>query len=116
MVTGSGASVIETVMSAGMLTWVFVLTVLFVVSGSISPLETVAVLMIAPVAVVVTTIVNVAEPPGAMLPRSAVTEAAPWLKLPCETVAETNWVDAGKVSTRVTPVAGSGPLLVTVTV
>src|SRR5262245_23829033 len=67
-------------------------------------------------ALAVTMIVSVAEAPEARLPKSSV--IVPFVKTavaPELGEAETNVTPLGNISVRITPVAGDGPLLVTVT-
>ena len=83
--------------------------------GSISVRLTEAVLLKVPADVGVTAIVTVAFAPLFKLPRLQVTVAVP-LQVPWLGIAETKVAPAGSVSVTTTPVAVSGPLLVTVTV
>src|SRR5882762_11974548 len=82
--------------------------------GSASLPETVAVLLIVPaVAGAVALIVNVALAPLARLPAVQVTVPETLVQ---PEVADTKVTPAGRVSTTLTPVAGSGPLFLAVTV
>jgi hypothetical protein len=81
--TGSGLSVLVTETSAEAVTTVVALAVLFAVLGSDSAAVTLAVLVIVPLEVgALTTIVTVANPPLAMVPRLHVTVPALWLQVP----------------------------------
>ena len=99
--------------SADATTGVLTVAVLFVGTGSVSFAATLAVFVSVPAAVGLTTIVTVALAVFASVPRLQLTVAVqvPWLG-----VAETNVTPVGTVSVKVTPVAGDGPLLVTVSV
>ena len=96
-----------------------IVALLLVVFGSTElPLTlTLAVLVIFPATVGVTTIVTVAVVPLAILPRLQVTvpvwPASGVLQLPWVDVAETNFTLVGSVSVIPTLVAVSGPLLAT---
>ena len=79
---------------------------------SVSLALTPAVLLIVPAEEGVTTIVTVAVPSTARLPRLQTTKLVP-LQIPCVAVAETNTVPGGGVSVTVTFVAAPGPWLVT---
>src|SRR5262249_31070724 len=83
---------------------------LFVESGSASFAATLAVLLIFPAAVGVTSICTLELAETAMLPIAQVTVPDASLQ---PGLAETNVTVAGSVSVTVTPVASSGPLLVT---
>ena len=85
--------------------------VLLVGSESASVPVTVAEFVNCPAEEGVTTIVTIALPPAARLPRLQFTVAVP-LQLPCVVVAETNVTPAGNVSVTLTFVATAGPLLV----
>ena len=111
--TGSALSLLVTSRSAAGSTVVSSVASLFPLSGSSSLAVTLASLLIVPVAVVVITISMVALAPSAKLPRSQVTTPLAWVQ---GAVADTKVTPAGRVSVRVTPVASTGPLLVTVTV
>jgi hypothetical protein len=89
--------------------------VLFAVFGSDSLPVTRAVLVIVPVAPGVTTIVTVAVAPLAKFPMLQVTIPPDCVQLPWLGVAVPYATLEGNVSVIVTPVAGNGPLLVTVT-
>jgi len=99
--------------SADATTGVLTVAVLFVGTGSVSFAATLAVFVRVPTAVGLTRIVTVACPEFASVPRLQLTVAVqvPWLG-----VAETKVTLAGTASVKVTPVAGEGPLLVTVRV
>lgn len=91
--------------------------------GSSSFPLTVAVLLSVPGVVVVTTIVTLALAPFARLPRLQVTVPSlggdfdvERVQLPWVEETELKWTVAGKGSVTVTPVAGCGPLFVTVSV
>jgi translation elongation factor EF-1beta len=78
--------------------------------------ETVAVLTTVPVAFgLVTMSLTVAVPPAAIVPTGQLTVLVPEQD-PCEGVADTNVVPAGRMSLTVTPAAGLGPAFVTVIV
>jgi hypothetical protein len=86
--------------------------------GSVSLPVTLAVLVMVPVAVGLTTMVMVASLPGALaarLPRLQAMVLVP-LQFPWVEEAETNVTPAGKVSVTVTPVAGCGPMFLTASV
>ncbi len=85
-------------------------------SGSYWRDQSVTALVIVPSRVGVTTRETVAPPPLARLPRSQVRRPPDSLQLPWLEVAEPKATCSGSASTRVTPVAEAGPLLVTVTV
>ena len=76
---------------------------------------TVAVLVIVPAELGRTTMVTVAEAPLARSPRAQVTVVVPE-QLPWLAVDDRALRPDGSVSVTVTPVAGFGPLLVTVSV
>src|SRR5262245_66333149 len=122
--TGSGVSVLVTTRSADVSTRVVVVPGLLAEFGSTTPVaagidavpELVSVVLLATSLFTVTTIVIVALPPLAIVPRSAVTVPPAWVTVPWLGVAETNVVPAGRVSVTLTPGASLGPLLVTVTV
>jgi hypothetical protein len=98
------------------LTDVDAVLLLLPILGSDTLLFTVAVLLKPPAVVGVTTIVTVALPPFAMLPRLQVTVLDPLQPLPWLGVADTNITPAGKGSVTVTPVAVLGPALPTINV
>jgi hypothetical protein len=108
-----GATVSLKARSADAVTGVLRVAVLFPGTGSVSLAATLAVFVTVPAAVGVTTIVTVALAALARVPRLQLTAAVqvPWLG-----VAETNVTPVGTASVKVTPVAGDGPLLVTVRV
>src|SRR5687768_9763081 len=85
------------------------------VGSSSGVLATVAVLANVPKAGGVMTSVIVAVPPLAIAPRVQVTVVVPE-QLPCDGVAETNVVPAGRMSVTTTFDAVSGPALLTVMV
>jgi hypothetical protein len=86
---------------------------LFPVTGSGVVETTVAMLESGPDEIgLVTTITTAAEPPLAMEPREQLTVLVPEQD-PCEGVAETNVVPAGKTSLTVTPAAELGPAFAT---
>ena len=62
------------------------------------------------------TIVTVSVAPLAIVPIGQVTTPAALEQVPCEAVALTKPAPFGRVSVAATPVAVSGPLLVTVSV
>jgi hypothetical protein len=97
------------------LTVVTAVTALLAVSRSVSFLVTLAVLLMVPATVGVTTIVTVALAPLARVPRVQVMVLVP-LQLPWLADEETNVTPEGRVSVTATPVAVLGPLLVTVMV
>ena len=80
------------------------------VSGSFATV--VAVFVSVPVAVALVTSVIVTDVPTGMLPSWQLMSAPP-VHDPCEVATETKLVPAGSGSATVTPVAPSGPLLVT---
>jgi len=84
----------------------------FVGVGLVSFSATVAVFVIAPVAVAVTARETEALAPFASVPRLQVTVVVP-VQVPWLGVAETNVRPAGSTSVNVTPVEFDGPLLVT---
>ena len=98
------------------LTVVLVVAVLLAELVSVSLQVTVAVLVIVPAAVGATAIVTVALDPFERVPILQVTVLPVLVQLPCVDVAETYVTLEGSVSISVTPVAVSGPLLVTVIV
>jgi hypothetical protein len=86
---------------------------LFDVTGSGVVESTVAVLVSEPAEPgLITTITTVAVPPLAMVLREQETVLVPEQD-PCDGVAETNVVPAGKTSLTVTPAAELGPAFVT---
>lgn len=99
--------------SAEALTVVLTVAVLFPGTGSVSLAATLAVFVSVPAAVGLTTIVTVALAVFARVPRLQLTVAVqiPWLG-----VTETKVTFVGTASVKVTPVAGDGPLLVTMSV
>src|SRR6476659_9038001 len=113
-VTGSGASVLTIARSVDFaatgLTVVLVVLVLLALAGSASLPETVAVFEIVPLPVVVTVIVTDVLAPLARSPMAQLTLPAV-LTQPAEALLKVT--PAGTVSEAVTPVAASGPLLVT---
>jgi len=111
--TGLGATVSVKARSADAVTVVLTVAVLFPGTGSVSLAAMLAVFVTVPAAVGMTTIVTVALAAFAKVPRLQLTAAVqvPWLG-----VAETNVTPVGTASVKVTPVAGDGPLLVTVSV
>jgi hypothetical protein len=92
------------------------LAVLSDVSLSISLLATLAVLVIVPAALGVTTMVMVALAPLVSVPRLQVTVLPDRLQLPWLDEEETNVTLDGRVSVTLTFVAVPGPLLVMVIV
>ena len=86
---------------------------LFSVLGSDSLALTVAVLLIVPAVVGVTTMVTPTVAALATLPRLHVTVPPAWLQFPCAEDAETKVTPAGNVSLTVTPLAVDGPALLT---
>jgi hypothetical protein len=92
------------------------LAVLFAGKGSNSLRVTLAVLVMGPATVAVTTIVTVAPPPFAIPPRLQVTVPAACPHVPWLDETEPNVTLPGRTSVNVTPVAGPGPRLVNVTV
>jgi len=115
--TGSGLSVLVTDRSAEAVTVVLAVALLFALLGSASLAVTLAVLVIVPPDVgAVTTIVTVALPALAIVPRLHVTVPALWVQVPWVGVADTKPTPAGKVSVKLTPVATLGPALLTLTV
>jgi hypothetical protein len=100
-------------------TAVVVVAVLFAGFGSATALATVTVFVIVvpPAAAVgVTTMVAVALAPAANVPIVQVTVPPACVQVPAVDIADTKITLAGSVSVSVVPVAGFGPLLVTVTV
>jgi hypothetical protein len=96
---------------------VFWVAVLFAVFGSDGDRSaTVTVFVIVPFWVGFTTIVTVAVAPLAKVPRLQVTPVFVRVQVPCVVETEPKPVVFGSVSDKVTPVAESGPLLVTTTV
>src|SRR5690349_17881846 len=87
---------------------------LFVLFGSTPNMVAVTVLLMVAALLVRPVIVMVACAPVAMRPRLQVAVTMPWQK-PCDEVAETNLIDGGNVSERITSVAAFGPLFLTVT-
>ncbi len=79
---------------------------------------TVAVFVIVPGVVGVTTIVTVSLAPEAMVPRSQLITVPAWVQLSAESdgVAEISVTPAGKVSVSVTAEAALGPALPTTNV
>jgi hypothetical protein len=103
--------------SAEAVTVVLAVALLFALLESAWVAVTLALLVIVPPEVgAVTTIVTVADPALAIVPRLHVTVPALWLQVPWVGVADTNTTPAGKVSVRVTPLAPLGPALLTPTV
>ena len=92
------------------------MVVLLSVFGSNSSPATVAVSTTWPGAVGMTTIVTMTWPPEPIVPRSALTVSPLRAAVLQRKVAETKVTPVGIWSSRMTPVAGEGPLLVTVTV
>ena len=88
---------------------------LFAVLGSTVLALTDAEFVIAPATFGVTTMVTVALPPFAIVPRLQLTVAPP-VHVPCDGVAEPNVMLEGSVSVTLTPHAAFGPALVTVSV
>ena len=84
--------------------------------GSGSLAETLAVLVMVPATVGMTTSVPVAMLPGARFPRSKVTVPPDWLTVPTVVVADTKFTPPGNVSVIVTAVDVAVPMLVTVSV
>jgi len=74
---------------------------------------TLAVLVIEPAAVAITTKETEAVPPFATVPKAQVTVGVAKVQVPWLGVAETNVSPAGRTSVNVTPVELDGPLLVT---
>ena len=89
--------------------------VLFSGLGSETEELTMAVFVIVPTVVGVTTMLTAAFTPVAIVPRLQVIVAAP-VQLPWLDVTETKVTPAGNLSVSVTPVAGEGPLLLAVSV
>jgi hypothetical protein len=114
--TGSGESVLVIDRSACGLMVLDTEPLLLLESGSETPLPTVAVLVMVPDAVAVTTIVTVALAPFPMMPSAQFTVLVPVHGLPWLGVADTKLTPAGSVSLTDTPVALFGPRLVTVIV
>jgi hypothetical protein len=115
--TGSGESALVTDRSAEAITVVVALAVLLAVLGSLSVAVTLTLLVIVPPSVgALTTIVTVADPALAIVPRLQVTVPALWLQVPWVGVADTKPTLAGNVSVTLTPVAVLGPALLTLTV
>ena len=112
-VTGSGASFLVRTRAGTKVCWVLVP---WVVLGSGSLDETLAVLVMVPVTVGTTTSVPVAMPPGARSPRSKVTVLPDWLTVPAVVVAETKDTPPGNVSLILTRVEVAVPTLVTASV
>jgi hypothetical protein len=83
---------------------------------SVSFAVTLAELLIVPEVLGVTTIVTVAFAPSPMLPRLQVTVPPDSLHVPWLGMAEPKGTPVGSVSVSTTPVAVSGPMLVTVSV
>ena len=117
-VTGSGESLWVTDRSAT--AWMVVLSevVSLAVSGSLSLPVTLAVLLRFPLLVdpTATRIVTVALVLAARLPTAQLMIPPDWLQVPWLGAAERKLTPAGRVSLKATPVAGAGPLLVTVRV
>ena len=88
---------------------------LFAGFGSAVEVETVAVFEIDPVAVAWMLSVIEAVPELAIVPSEQETVVVP-LQLPCDGIAETNDVPAGRTSVTDTPLAALGPALLTVMV
>ncbi len=98
-------------------TFVVAVELLFARLGSDSVADTLAALPIIPAVVVVTVSVTVALAPLAKFPRLHVnTPPDGAAQLPWLVVVEPTFTAVGSVSVSVTPVAGSGPLFVTVIV
>jgi hypothetical protein len=95
---------------------VLVVALLLLPSGSDSFPEALAVLLIFPAELGVTTMVIAALPPIPRFPILHVTVPPISEQLPCVEEEETYETSVGKESATVTPVAPSGPLLVTVIV
>jgi hypothetical protein len=106
-------AVFVTARSADAVTAVVTLAELLAVLGSGSVAVTDAVLVMLPAATGLMMMVTVAVAALARVPRLQLTAAVqvPWLG-----VAETNVTPVGTASVKVTPVAGDGPLLVTIRV
>ena len=103
--------------SAEAVTVVLAVALLLPAFGSFSVAVTLAVLVSVPLETgAVTTMVTVADPALAIVPRLHVTVPALWLQVPWVAVADTNTTPAGNVSVRVTPLAPLGPALLTLTV
>src|SRR5689334_18754338 len=114
MLTGFGLPSRETARSAaGGLTWVTTVALLLAGLKSVSRLPTVAVELMDPSTVGLTTRVMVAVAPTPRLPRLAPNRPLEKLNVPWLTVAETKLTLAGRVWFTATPAAASGPLLVT---
>jgi hypothetical protein len=115
--TGSGLSALVIDRSTEAVTVVLAVVLLLPAFGSFSVAVTVALLVITPPDVgAVTTIVTVALPALAIVPRLHVTVPALWLQVPWVAVADINTTPAGNVSVKLTPVAVLGPALLTLTV
>ena len=114
--TGSGESVFVTARSAAGLTVVEAVAVLLLETGSLTLDETVAVLLIVPVDCGRPLIVIDAPAPSATVPSWHVTVPLACEQLPCEGVAESKVIPAGRVSVTCTSVASRGPALPTVSV
>src|SRR5918911_1037396 len=99
-------------LGGGLSTTVVALAVLLDESGSASDALTVAVSVICPDAVGVTTMVTMALAPFVSVPMEQLTGPV-LLQEPCVVEEETNVTPAGSVSVRLTFVACAGPLLVT---
>ena len=113
MLTGSGESDFATVRSAAGLTVVVAVAPLLEVSGSNSAPATPQLFVMVPPLRGRTVTVTVLLSSTARLCRSQVT-IPPLAEQPV--LADTKSTPAGKVSVTTTPLAGSGPLLVTVIV
>jgi hypothetical protein len=119
-VVASSSTFDKTGGGAGALTVVVWFAVLFAVFGSCSLPVTLAVLVKVPAAVACTVTVTVAVALTPTLPRLAVTvpvdPTGGVTKLPWLVVAETNVIEAGRLSVNVTPVPVDVPELLTVSV
>ena len=112
--TEATPSVLAIRRSAAGVTVVVSMSELFARAGSDVVADTVAVSVISPSIVVVTTIVTVAVAPNGTTPSGQVTTPAACEQLPWLGVADTNVTDPGSVSVTTTPVASEGPRFVTV--
>jgi hypothetical protein len=103
--------------SAAAVTVVVAVALLFALLGSASVAVTLAVLVIVPLEVgALTTIVTVADPALAIVPRLHVTVPLACVHVPWVAVADTKVTPEGSVSVTVTPLAPLGPALLTLTV
>ncbi len=112
--TEATPSVLAMRRSAAGVTVVVSLSVSFAGTGSDVVADTVAVSVIGPSIVVVTTMLMVAVVPNGTTPSGQVTTPAACAQLPWLGVAETNITEPGRVSVTTTPAASEGPRFVTV--